>query len=168
MLAEIISFLNIVADIYIDVYNAGKKAVIAGVNSQKPDTWVFLMRNSLPWVVKNFVENTYSYSPLAGIFFIGDEVANKKLDDLVIAEILDSSGTLVLDISETMHKISWNSAPSLYEMILVSLLTKDILIREEIMRTYNLSITTIDSPDLNIPLTHDLIKEPFTNWSVYA
>lgn len=151
-----------------DLYTSGKKAVFAVINSQKPDTWVFLIRNSLPWVVKDYMRNTHSYSPYSFMFYNSEEPTIGKLDDLVIGEVIDSSGNLVLDISETMHKISWNSVPSLYEIVLVSFLSKDILIREEILSTYYLSITTIDHPNLNISLRHDLIKEPFTSWNVFA
>lgn len=166
MLAEIISLLNIVTDIVYDVYTSVKKAAIAAINSRTPDTWVFLIRNSLPWVVKEPL-NTHSYSPSTGLFHTSDNNESKKLDDLVIAEVLDASGTLVLDISETLHNISWTSTPSLYEMVLVSFLSKDILINERDMNKYVLSVTTLDYPDLKISLIHPAVKEEFAGWDVY-
>ena len=166
MLAEIISLLNIVTDIVYDVYTSVKKAAIAAINSRTPDTWVFLIRNAVPWVVKENLK-THSYSPSTGVFYISDTSESKKLDDLVIAEVLDASGTLVLDISETLHNISWTSTPSLYEMVLVSFLSKDILINEGDMNTYVLSVTTLDHPDLKISLIHPAVKEAFAGWDVY-
>ena len=167
MLAEIISLLNIVTDIVYDVYTSVKKAAIAAINSRTPDTWVFLIRNAVPWAVKENLPNTHSYSPSTGVFHTSDTNACKKLDDLVIAEVLDASGTLVLDISETLHNISWTSTPSLYEMVLVSFLSKDILINEGDMNTYVLSVTTLDHPDLKISLMHPAVKEEFPGWDVY-
>lgn len=169
MLADIISLLNIVTDICTDLYISGKKAVFAAINSQKPDTWVFLIRNSLPWVVKEAVANTHSFCPTKHSFYkSGLSDATNTLDDLVIAEVVDASGFLVLDISETLHSISWSSTPSLYEMVIVSFLSKGILINQDIMNTYLVKVTTLDHPDLKIPLTHLSIREPFTNWDVYA
>ena len=166
MLAEFISIFNMVTDIVIDVYASVKKATVAVINSQKPDIWVFLIRNALPWVVKQPL-NTHSYSPSNNMFYNSSGLGSSKLDDLVIAEVLDASGLIVLDISETLHKITWNSVPTLYEMVLVSFLSKGILINEEVMNTYMLSITTLDHPNLDIYLTHPAVKEEFAGWDVY-
>ena len=97
MIAEFISFLNIATDICIDVYTSVKKAAIAAINSRTPDTWVFLIRNAVPWVIKEPLLNTHSYSPSTGMFYITSGTALNKLDDLVIAEVVDASGILVLD-----------------------------------------------------------------------
>lgn len=168
MIAEIISFLNIATDICIDVYTSVKKAAIAAINSTTPDTWVFLIRNAVPWVVKDPLPNTHSYSPSTGIFYISSGSEYKKLDDLVIAEVVDESGMLVIDISETLHNLSWNSAPSLYEMVLVSFLAKGILINQENMNKYTLRVSTIDHANLNICLMHPSVKEEFGGWDVFA
>jgi hypothetical protein len=168
MFAEIISFLNIATDICIDVYTSVKKAAIAAINTRTPDTWVFLIRNSVPWVVKEPLLNTHSYSPSTGMFYMISGTALGKLDDLVIAEVVDASGILVLDISETLHNLSWNSAPSLYEMVLVSFLSKDILINQENMNKYTLRVTTIDHANLNICLMHPSVKEEFAGWEAFA
>lgn len=166
MIAEFISLFNIVTDIVSDVYTCLKKATVAVINSAKPDNWVFLIRNAIPWVIKEPL-NRHSYSPSKNMFYNSSSLELTKLDDLVIAEVLDASGLIVLDISETLHKISWNSVPSLYEMVLVSFLSKDILIDEKIINTYVLNVTTLDYPDLKIQLTHPAIKEDFAGWDVY-
>ena len=168
MIAEFISFLNIATDICIDVYTSVKKAAIAAINSRTPDTWVFLIRNAVPWVIKEPLLNTHSYSPSTGMFYITSGTALNKLDDLVIAEVVDASGILVLDISETLHNISWNSTPSLYEMVLVSFLSKGILINQENMNTYVLNVTTLEYPTLKICLMHPAVKEEFAGWEAFA
>jgi hypothetical protein len=170
MIAEFISLLNTVTDIYNYAYSVGKTAVLAVINSQKPDTWVFLIRNSLPWVVKEEVAFTHSFSPKTYSFYkpcIHTD-SSATLDDLVIAEVVDASGILVLDISETLHRISWSSTPSLYEMVVVSFLSKGILMNEDNMKTYSLSLTTLDYPNLNIPLTHSRMKNDFTGWEAFV
>jgi len=166
MIAEFISIFNMVTDIVNDVYTCVKKATVAVINSQKPDNWVFLIRNAVPWVVKEPL-NTHSYSPSNNIFYNSSGLEYSKLDDLVIAEVVDASGLIVLDISEILHKISWNSVPTLYEMVLVSFLSKGILINEEIMNTYMLSVTTLDHPNLSISLIHPAVKDAFAGWDVY-
>jgi hypothetical protein len=169
MIAELISLLNTVTDIYTYLYSVTEKAIVAAINSGKPDTWVFLIRNSLPWVVKEPVAFTHSFCPTKHSFYKAGLVtdAASRLDDLVIAEVVDISGILILDISETLHRISWSSAPSLYEMVIISFLSKGILMNEDIMKTYSLSITTLDYPSLIIPLTHPLIKADFTGWEAF-
>lgn len=168
MIAELISLLNTLTDIYTYLYSVTEKAIVAAINSGKPDTWVFLIRNSLPWVVKEPVDFTHSFSPSTHSFYKpGLTDATSTLDDLVIAEVVDISGILILDISETLHSISWSSAPSLYEMVIISFLSKGILMNEDIMKTYSLSITTLDYPSLIIPLTHPLIKADFTGWEAF-
>lgn len=170
MIAEFISLLNTATDIYNYVYSVGKTALIAAINSQKPDTWVFLIKNSLPWIVKEPVAFTHSFCPTKYSFYKPGLVvdAGSTLDDLVIAEVVDPSGILVLDISETLHRISWSSTPSLYEMVIVSFLSKGILMNEDIMKTYSLSITTLDYPNLKIPLTHSRMKNDFTGWEAFV
>ena len=168
MLADFVFLLNTVTDILSYLYTSITKATLAAINSGKPDTWVFLIRNSIPWVVKEPILNTHSYSPSTGLFHISEGSQGGRLDDLVIAEVLDASGILVLDISETLHKISWNSAPSLYEMVLVSFLSKNILINEGDMNTYVLNVTTLDYPDLKICLMHPAVMEEFAGWTVYT
>jgi len=169
MITELISLLNTVTDIYSYLYSLAEKAIVAAINSGKPDTWVFLIRNSLPWVVKEPVAFTHSFCPTKHSFYKTGLVvdAATRLDDLVIAEVVDDAGILILDISETLHSISWSSAPSLYEMIIISFLSKGILMNEDIMKTYLLRITTLDYPSLIIPLTHPRTKEDFTGWEAY-
>ena len=169
MIAEFISLLNTVTDIYSYFYSVAEKAIVAAINSGKPDTWVFLIRNSLPWIVKEPVAFTHSFCPTKHSFYKTGLVvdAATRLDDLVIAEVVDVAGILILDISETLHSISWSSAPSLYEMVIISFLSKGILLNEEILKTYSLSITTLDYPSLIIPLTHPLIKADFTGWEAF-
>jgi hypothetical protein len=169
MIAEFISLLNTVTDIYSYFYSVVEKAIVAAINSGKPDTWVFLIRNSLPWIVKEPVAFTHSFCPTKHSFYKTGLVvdAANRLDDLVIAEVVDDAGILILDISETLHSISWSSAPSLYEMVIISFLSKGILLNEEILKTYSLSITTLDYPNLIIPLTHARMKNDFTGWEAY-
>jgi len=168
MIAEFISLLNNITDIYSYAYSLGKTVVLAVINSVKPDTWAFLIRNSLPWVVKE-PAFTHSFCPTTYSFYKPGVIDTEyRLDDLVIAEVVDASGILVLDISETLHRISWSSAPSLYEMIIVSFLTKGILINDENIKNYSLSVTTLDYPNLNIPLTHSRMKNNFTGWEAFV
>jgi hypothetical protein len=168
MIAEFISLLNTVSDIYSYLYSVAEKAIVAAINSGKPDTWVFLIRNSLPWIVKEPVAFTHSFCPTKHSFYkTGLPDVESTLDDLVIAEIVDASGILILDISETLHSISWSSAPSLYEMVIISFLKKGILLNEDILKTYSLNITTLDYPSLNIPVTHPRAKNDFTGWEAY-
>jgi len=147
------------------VYTSSQKVLTAILESQKPDIYIFLQRNGIPWVSKKNIDGYFSF--YKNIFYESFHQELKRgLDDLVTAEIRDSNG-IVIDATEFLHNLRWSedTPPSLYEMILVLFLSNGFLVKEEIFSSYTLNVMTIDEPDLIISLSDVKIKEPFKGWT---
>ena len=165
----ILSLLNTILEIFDTLYESGKKALTAAVDSQKPDIWVFLQENAVPWVTKSDVHGVLSFSTRTNVFYntwtLGNPI-KRGLEDVVTAEIIDSND-IVIDATETFHSLRWSSVPSVYEIILVLFLSKGYLLSEEKIRSYSIRLMTLDQPNLIIPLTHSKIKDRFTSWAEF-
>jgi hypothetical protein len=89
-----------------------------------------------------------------------------KMDDIILAELVDSSGVGVCDMSELFHSVSWNFAPSLYELVIVNTLMNKIVVSEEYLNGCVLNVTTLTHPSLSIKMSSSVVKEPFSSWDV--
>jgi hypothetical protein len=168
MLLQLLAFVHFVTTFYEKVIGLVSKGWLAAVQSQIPDVWVFTHRNAVPWSQKEAITNTLSFYPEKQQFF-KDSETKKSMDDLVTAEILDSSGILVTDVTEFFHNIRWSSmAPSVYELVLIFFLLRDILLSEGLLSSYVLRVMTIDADTLDIPLRDSRAKEEFSSWGVWS
>lgn len=171
MIIYIFSLINTIIDTCHNIFLSGKKAINAGLDSQKPDIWVFLQKNSIPWITKSNVHGVHSFSPDTNVFYntsLNDPI-KRGLEDVVTAEIVDSNGIMVLDATETFHSLRWSSLPSIYEIILILFLSKGYLLSDTVIHSYSIrlmSLASLDEPML-IPLRHSKIKERFTGWDVF-
>jgi hypothetical protein len=156
-----------------------RKSVRAIINSQIPDVWAFTQRNSVPWILKEGVppqDTLMVYSPDSvkiSMLPLTSVVHKKRMDDVITAQILDSTGGLVLfDVTEFFHKLRWNTStdenPSLYEMVLIYFLERGILVSDYTLSKYRLSVSTLDTPNITIPLVGYQVKKSFENWSAFA
>jgi len=160
MILYFLSFINTLTNLFDTIYVSTQKAINAVIESQKPDIYVFLQRNAIPWISKKKMDGYFSF--YNNIFYESEYTDLKRgLDEVVTADLRDSDG-LVIDATEFFHSLRWpeNTPPSLYEMILVLLLTNGILVKEEVLLTYSLHVMTINDPELVIPL-NDKSKQPF-------
>ena len=155
-------------------------AVKAIQNSYIPDMYIFRERNSIPWVVKKGSVYTsigcaLEYSVNEKMFYAvsSSESAPAKMDDIVMAELVDSSGSGVCDMSEFFHSVRWScassasseEAPSLYEMVLMNLLANNKIVCDKVLSSYVLNVITIDNPSLTLPLSSEAAKKPFLGWN---
>ena len=163
MLLYFLSLINTISKMYTYYLNLSKKTVNAIVNSQTPDVWIFPQRNGFPWIRKD-AGDYFCYYP--DILKFGAD-ARKSFDDLVTAEIVDSTGKLLLDCTEFFHNIRWTDAPSIYELILIFLLSKDIILKDEVFLEHSLRVMTLENPDLSIKLKNPKAKEVFSTWSAF-
>jgi hypothetical protein len=144
------------------------KSLSAVTDAHIPDVWVFTHRNATPWTKKEAITNTLSFYPETQKFF-KESTTRKSMDDLVTAEVLDASGILVTDVTEFFHTIRWSSiAPSVYELVLIFFLLRDIILSQSLLSTYILRVMTIDAETLDIPLNDARAKEEFSSWSVWT
>lgn len=142
-------------------------SIKGAIGAHYPDIWVFLDRNSIPWVVKNEVEASMKYYPSINSFvFTGNEV-NGKMDDVVIAE-LKKDDTLILDMTTFFHSVKWmHGRPSLYEVVITGCLSNNIFKCKDNIETYTLEVMTAEADTLKIKLSNDNMRVPFTGWNLF-
>ena len=156
--------MNTISTMYTYYLKLCKKTVNAIVNSQTPDIWIFPQRNGFPWIRKEAADY-FCYYP--DILKFGSIEARKSFDDLVTAEIVDSTGKLLLDCTEFFHNIRWTDAPSIYEIVLIFLLSNDIIMKDESFVGNSLRVMTLENPDLSIKLNNPKAKEVFSTWTAF-
>ena len=167
-LVGLLAFVNFITNLYEKILGLVLKAWSAAAQSQIPDVWVFTHRNSMPWSRKEAITNTLSFYPETHRFFKESDTKN-SMDDLVTAEILDASGILVSDATEFFHNIRWSSlTPSVYELVLIFFLLRDVLLSEGLLSSYVLRVMTINADTLDIPLLDSRAKKEFSSWSLWS
>jgi len=150
-------------------------AVKAINNSSVSDILVFRDRNETPWMVK---ENALPvskgchlrYSMTDKKFY---EVGGRellKMDNIIMAELVDASGVGVCDMSEFLHSVKWESfsPPSVYELVLVNLLINGICLSKKFLSECFLNVTTLENPSLTIKLKNPLVRDDFVSWNVFV
>ena len=169
IIVKILSFIHYITTVYDTIMRIVSKGYSAVVQSQIPDVWVFTHRNAMPWITKNMHSTSLSFYPETNKFYKNSFKETKKsMDDLVTAEILDASGILVSDVTEFLHTIRWGEmVPSVYEIILIFFLLRDVIISQDTLSSYVLRVMTIDTDILDIPLNDTKTKEEFSSWSVW-
>lgn len=160
-------------DIVLDKSYVALKAV---ADSNIPNILVFRNRNESPWLLKEsdrpvlkgphlcYCINDSKFYELAAFTDVSGEIS--RMDDIILAELVDSSGLGVCDMSHLFHSVSWSLAPSLYELVLINTLMNKIVISEEYLNGCVLNVTTLTHPSLSIKMSSTLVKEPFSSWDV--
>lgn len=164
MLLYFLYLLNRVIDLYNSLLKFGNKLTKSILNSQTPDVWIFPQRNAVPWIQKESGK-FFCYYP--EILKFGSLDARNAFDDVVTVELLDATGKLLLDCTEFFHNIRWADAPSIYEVVLTYLLSKNIIMNEEVFTYNSLRLMTLENPDLLINLNNPKAKVAFSTWSAF-
>ena len=174
LLNVIIGFIELVCD------KVGV-AVKAIKDSNVPDLLLFRNRNESPWLVKEnalpvLKDDHLCYSVKDKRFYevIGDHELSDvlKMDDIIMAELVDVSGLGICDMSEFLHSVKWTSAsasaPSVYEFVLVNTFLSKMCLSEEYLSNCILNVTTLQIPLVSIQLSNPLAKDDFLSWSVFV
>ena len=168
LLNLIIGFIESVCD-KVDV------AVKAINDSSISDILIFRDRNEYPWLVKEnalpvlkSVHRHYSMNHKKFYETVGNSEL-LKMDDIIMAELVDASGVGVCDMSEFLHSVKWSSAspPSVYELVLVNILINGLCVSKEYLSTCVLNVTTLENPSLTINLSNPLVKDDFVSWRFF-
>ena len=164
-----LSLFNLLSEIMDYGTNITIRSVKAIVNANTPDVWVFLDRNTTPWVVKHSNTNAYlNYYPDKKCFegLYSSVYGSGSLKDFVTVELHDSSGNLIYNMSPFFSEISWKDVlPSLYEMTLVTCLSNNILFSNARQESYTVNVMTSDAEIIDIPLRHKAAKDAFPGWN---
>jgi hypothetical protein len=162
---QVLSFLNFLFNLYEKILAFVSKSWSAATKAHIPDVWVFTHRNAPPWQGKEAIPNTLSFYPEKNHFF-KEATTKKSMDTLVTAEIVDASGLLVSDATEFFHNIRWSEiAPSVYEIVLLFFLLRDLVFPKELLSSYSLRVMTIEAETLELPLNNAKAWEAFSGWN---
>ena len=165
LVIQFLALVNFITNLFEKFMKIMTKGWASVVDSQTPDVWVFTHRNAMPWVQKT--GTGLSFYPDTKKFF-KESATKTSMDDLVTAEIVDSNGLLVSDATEFFHTIRWGEmVPSVYEIVLVFFLLRDIILSQDTLSSYVLRVMTIDAETVDVPLNHKMAKQPFTSWNAW-
>lgn len=169
LLNVIMGFIEMVCD-KVDV------AVKAIQDSSVADILIFRDRNQSPWLVKENalpvlkgVHLHYSVTDKKFYEIVGNSDL-LKMDDIIMAELVDASGEGVCDMSEFLHSVKWSSSspPSVYELVLVNLLMNKMCFTKDYLSKCVLNVTTLENPSLTINLNNPLVKDNFLSWNSFS
>jgi len=170
LLNVVMGFIEMVCD-KVDV------AVKAIKDSSVPDVLIFRDRNEFPWLSK---ENAlpvlkgghlcYSLNDKKFYELNAADSGITKMNDVIMAELVDASGLGICDMSELFHSVKWSSAskPSVYELVLVNLFTNNMCLSKEYLANCVLNVITLENPSLSFKMSNPLVKDDFVSWSVFS
>jgi len=163
------------------LWKLSQKSFIGALNAHKNSVWVFMQRNTVPWVLlegdanlantNNFPLTFYPDSQEIHFSYEG-EVVNKSFGDVVLVEMTNSVNSLKVEMSSTFHNIKWKGNntinPSLYEVALIHCLTNNILFTEKQMSEFTLNIVTTDAQDISVALNDHISRCSFISWNDFT
>jgi hypothetical protein len=174
LLINSVILLNTVFNLIERVCDTADIAVKAVKDSNIPDSLVFRNRNECPWRLKENsgyvlkgVSLCYSVNERKFYDLPGTVSPVKRMDDIILADLIDISGNSICDMSEFLHSLRWtdSASPSLYELVLVNTLLNKIVASHEYLQGCTLKVMTLTTnPSLKIKLSSEKVKEPFTSW----
>ena len=172
LLNVIMGFIEMICD-KVDV---GLKAI---TDSSIPDVLIFRNRNESPWLSK---ENAlpvlkgghlcYSLNNKKFYELNSDGSDIVKMDDIIMADLVDASGVSICEMSEFFHSVKWSASsslkPSLYEFVLVNLFNNNMCLSKDFLSKCVLNVITLENPSLSINLRNPLVKDDFVSWNLFS
>jgi hypothetical protein len=171
LLNVVMGFIEMICD-KVDV------ALKAIKDSSVPDVLIFRNRNECPWLSK---ENAlpvlkgghlcYSLNDKKFYELNAADSGVVKMNDVIMAELVDDSGAGVCELSELFHSVKWSSSslkPSVYELVLVNLFNNNICLSKDYLAKCVINVITLENPSLSVKMSNPLVKDDFVSWSVFS
>jgi len=171
LLNVVMGFIEMICD-KVDV------ALKAIKDSSVPDILIFRNRNECPWLSK---ENAlpvlkgghlcYSLNDKKFYELNAADSGVVKMNDVIMAELVDDSGVGVCELSELFHSVKWSASslkPSVYELVLVNLFNNNICLSKDYLAKCVLNVITLENPSLSVKMSNPLVKDDFVSWSVFS
>jgi len=171
LLNVVMGFIEMICD-KVDV------ALKAIKDSSVPDILIFRNRNECPWLSK---ENAlpvlkgghlcYSLNDKKFYELNAADSGVVKMNDVIMAELVDDSGVGVCELSELFHSVKWSASslkPSVYELVLVNLFNNNICLSKDYLAKCVLNVITLENPSLSVKMSNPLVKDDFVSWSVFT
>jgi hypothetical protein len=175
LLNVVMGFIEMICD-KVDV------ALKAIKDSSVSDVLIFRDRNECPWLSK---ENALPvlkgghlcYSLNDKKFYELNTPVSEvdKMNDIIMAELVDDSGAGICDMSDFFHSVKWSSSassaslrPSVYELVLVNLFNNNICLSKDYLSKCVLNVITLENPSLSFKMSNPLVKDDFVSWNVFS
>ena len=176
LLLCVLSTTHFVSDVYNKVATAVARSVKGAIDAHKESVWLFMSRNSVPWVTHGNeyqnIDYPIVYYPETKRMCMSQHNTseNKSFGDVVLASMSNKDGYINVEMSSTFHGISWSSSesPSLYEVALIHCLSHGLVFTEKEMDKFSLDILTADSASVRVRLNSSVAKAPFSGWEAYC
>jgi hypothetical protein len=129
------------------------------------DIFILETPNAYPLVVKDsweFYSNSYRvFYPNTCKFYKTSET--KKYADIVTAVVTGDDFTY--DLSSFLYNACWSDTPpSLYELLLISLVINKRYVSHETLSKCILTVLTSDVEEFSIELMSEFARKPFRGW----
>ena len=165
------------SDVYNKVSEVVARSVKGAMDAHKESVWLFMSRNSVPWVTHGNgyrnIDYPIIYYPETKCMYISphDTSESKSFGDVVLANMSNEDGYINVEMSSTFHGISWRSSgesPSLYEVALIHSLSHGLVFTDKELDKFSLDILTADSVSVRVRLNSSEAKAPFSGWEAYC
>ena len=165
------------SDVYNKVSDVVARSVKGAMDAHKESVWLFMSRNSVPWVTHGNgyrnIDYPIIYYPETKCMYISphDTSESNSFGDVVLANMSNEDGYINVEMSSTFHGISWRSSgesPSLYEVALIHSLSHGLVFTDKELDQFSLDILTADSVSVRVRLNSSEAKAPFSGWNVYC
>jgi len=175
----LLSLFQTVSSVFERVFGIVKQGIHSVIDANSPRTWLFSQRNTLPWALRddlrisNYYMYPMTYNPSSKTFslYSRNREVSYKFGDVVIASLTNSDGILWYDMSSFFHTLSWEAGPdcgpSLYEVVIVFCLAKNLVFTAESMKTFYLDVYTIEGKNYRIKISDLDAMRDFTSWNVF-
>lgn len=173
----VLSTTHFVSDVYNKVSEVVARSVKGAMDAHKESVWLFMSRNSVPWVTHGNgyrnIDYPIIYYPETKCMYISphDTSESKSFGDVVLANMSNEDGYINVEMSSTFHGISWRSSgesPSLYEVALIHSLSHGLVFTDKELDKFSLDILTADSVSVRVRLNSSEAKAPFSGWNAYS
>ena len=165
------------SDVYNKVAEVAARSVKGAMDANKESVWLFMSRNSVPWVTHGNgyrnIDYPIIYYPETKCMYISpyDTSESKSFGDVVLANMSNEDGYINVEMSSTFHGISWRSSgesPSLYEVALIHSLSHGLVFTDKELDQFSLDILTADSVSVRVRLNSSEAKASFRGWGAYC
>jgi hypothetical protein len=138
-------------------------------DAHSESTWIFSSPNTYPLPVKDSWKGIDLSS--SRVYYPATHKFSKLSDSKSYADIITvslSGENFTHDLSAFLYLVNWPAdmevPPSIYELVLLSLMAEKIYVPYEELDTYSLDIMKYDGYELTIRLSSEFVKKPFRGW----
>ena len=151
------------------VYHNFCKSLKGVLDAHREKEWVFPQRNTAPLM---FLAGWNPNAPPLFKFYPGHnffsmhpyhvEDKYKTFSNVVSADIQTLDATMYYDLSSFFHSVSWDTAPTILELIIVWGAMRNIVVTDDFLARFKFTLLTADGATVTTMLNNPACAEEFT------